>query len=112
MFWRVPLAVDQPSYVRFRSWLEKLADDAGGFSAIWFQEVRRHLGTDAAHVHGGLLAPTPGGSAVRERRGPDAQLMPSMARVSARVAGSLPKVSAIWTTRLTRSAFVGVPISG
>jgi hypothetical protein len=43
-------------YLRFRAWLEELAEDAGGLSAIWFEEVRRHLGTDAAHVHGGLLA--------------------------------------------------------
>ena len=43
-------------YLRFRSWLDELAEDAGGLSAIWFEEVRRHLGTDAAHVHGGFLA--------------------------------------------------------
>ena len=43
-------------YLRFRAWLEELAEDAGGLSAIWFEEVRRHLGTDAAHVYGGLLA--------------------------------------------------------
>ena len=24
--------------------------------AIWFEEVRRHAGTDAAHVYGGLMA--------------------------------------------------------
>lgn len=43
-------------YLRFRSWLEELAEDAGGLAAIYYEEVRRHLGTDAAHVHGGLLA--------------------------------------------------------
>jgi hypothetical protein len=43
-------------YLRFSAWLEDLAEDAGGLSAIWFEEVRRHLGTDAAHVYGGLLA--------------------------------------------------------
>ena len=43
-------------YVRFRAWLDQLADDAGPITAIHFEEVRRHVGTDAAHVFGGLLA--------------------------------------------------------
>ncbi|PTN01254.1 hypothetical protein C8N32_11544 [Rhodovulum imhoffii] len=43
-------------YVRFRAWLERLATDAGPIGAIHFEEVRRHVGTDAAHVFGGLLA--------------------------------------------------------
>ena len=43
-------------YVRFRAWLDQLAADAGPIGAIHFEEVRRHVGTDAAHVFGGLLA--------------------------------------------------------
>ena len=43
-------------YVRFRAWLDRLAADAGPIGAIHFEEVRRHAGTDAAHVYGGLLA--------------------------------------------------------
>ena len=43
-------------YLRFRAWLEGIAEDAPGIAAIHFEEVRRHLSTDAAHVHGGLLA--------------------------------------------------------
>ncbi len=43
-------------YVRFRAWLERLAADVGPIGAIHFEEVRRHVGTDAAHVFGGLLA--------------------------------------------------------
>jgi hypothetical protein len=43
-------------YLRFRGWLEQLANDAGAITAIHFEEVRRHAGTDAAHVYGGLLA--------------------------------------------------------
>ena len=43
-------------YLRFRGWLEQLARDAGPIMAIHFEEVRRHVGTDAAHVYGGLLA--------------------------------------------------------
>jgi hypothetical protein len=43
-------------YLRFRSWLDALAADAGGIGVIHHEEVRRHISTDAAHVHGGLLA--------------------------------------------------------
>jgi Holliday junction resolvasome RuvABC endonuclease subunit len=43
-------------YLRFRAWLDELAEDAGGLAAIWFEEVRRHIGTDAAHAYGGFLA--------------------------------------------------------
>ena len=43
-------------YLRFRGWLDQLAGDAGPISAIYFEEVRRHVGTDAAHVFGGLMA--------------------------------------------------------
>ncbi|MBR7621453.1 hypothetical protein JKL49_18825 [Phenylobacterium sp. 20VBR1] len=42
-------------YLRFRRWLEQLQVDAGPISAVYFEEVRRHVGTDAAHVYGGLL---------------------------------------------------------
>ncbi len=43
-------------YLRFRAWLEQLAAEAGPIAAIRYEEVRRHIGTDAAHVFGGLLA--------------------------------------------------------
>jgi Holliday junction resolvasome RuvABC endonuclease subunit len=43
-------------YLRFRAWLEELLEDAGGLAAVWFEEVRRHAGTDAAHAYGGFLA--------------------------------------------------------
>ncbi|MCE8556335.1 hypothetical protein KBY29_18630 [Ruegeria pomeroyi] len=43
-------------YLRFANWLTELDRLSGPIAAIWFEEVRRHLGTDAAHVHGGLLA--------------------------------------------------------
>lgn len=42
-------------YLRFRRWLEQLQVDAGPIGAVYFEEVRRHVGTDAAHVYGGLL---------------------------------------------------------
>ena len=43
-------------YLRFRAWLDRIAGDTAGIAAIHFEEVRRHVGTDAAHVYGGLLA--------------------------------------------------------
>jgi hypothetical protein len=43
-------------YLRFQTWLEGMADDTGGVAAIYFEEVRRHIGTDAAHIYGGFLA--------------------------------------------------------
>jgi len=43
-------------FLRFRRWLEQLDIDAGPIEAVYFEEVRRHVGTDAAHVYGGLLA--------------------------------------------------------
>ena len=43
-------------YLRFRAWLDGIAEDVGGVSAIYFEEVRRHIGTDAAHLYGGFLA--------------------------------------------------------
>lgn len=42
-------------YLRFRSWLEQIAADIG-IEAVYFEEVRRHVGTDAAHLYGGFLA--------------------------------------------------------
>jgi Holliday junction resolvasome RuvABC endonuclease subunit len=43
-------------YLRFGAWLESLIENAGGIDVVHHEEVRRHLSTDAAHVHGGLLA--------------------------------------------------------
>jgi len=43
-------------YLRFRNWLGCVRRDTGPIGAIHFEEVRRHAGTDAAHVYGGLLA--------------------------------------------------------
>lgn len=43
-------------YLRFTNWLTELDRLSGPIAAIWFEEVRRHAGTDAAHVYGGLMA--------------------------------------------------------
>jgi hypothetical protein len=43
-------------YLRFANWLAETDRLSGPIAAIWFEEVRRHVGTDAAHVYGGLMA--------------------------------------------------------
>ena len=44
------------AFVRFKAWLDELSGNSGQLSAIHFEEVRRHVGTTAAHVYGGFLA--------------------------------------------------------
>lgn len=41
-------------YLRFRHWLDEMSHI--GHCTVLFEEVRRHVGTDAAHVYGGFLA--------------------------------------------------------
>jgi Holliday junction resolvasome RuvABC endonuclease subunit len=41
-------------YLRFTRWLDEI--HAAPIAAIYFEEVRRHAGTDAAHVYGGFMA--------------------------------------------------------
>jgi len=47
-------------YLKFRQWLvtlkAKLEGSGGKLEMVFFEEVRGHKGTDAAHVYGGLLA--------------------------------------------------------
>jgi Holliday junction resolvasome RuvABC endonuclease subunit len=43
-------------WLRFRKWLDEMADGHGPIEAIYFEEVRRHVATDAAHMYGGFLA--------------------------------------------------------
>ena len=43
-------------YLRFTNWLGELDRLSGPIATLWFEEVRRHAGTDAAHVYGGLMA--------------------------------------------------------
>lgn len=42
-------------FVRFRKWLDDL-QESYPIDRVAFEEVRRHAGTDAAHVYGGLMA--------------------------------------------------------
>lgn len=43
-------------YLRFRRWLTEVKQSADGIHAVYFEEVRRHAGVDAAHAYGGFLA--------------------------------------------------------
>lgn len=41
--------------VRFRGYLNELQRDLGPFTAVVYEEVRRHLGVDAAHLYGAMI---------------------------------------------------------
>ena len=43
-------------YLRFKRWLSDMRHLASDIHSVYFEEVRRHAGVDAAHVYGGLLA--------------------------------------------------------
>jgi len=42
--------------LRFRAWLDKIYRQADGFDQLFYEQVRRHAGTDASHLYGGWLA--------------------------------------------------------
>jgi hypothetical protein len=43
-------------YLRFGKWLDQTLDVTGGIDAVYYEAVRRHIGTDASHAYGGFLA--------------------------------------------------------
>ena len=43
-------------FLRFKRWLSEVRASADDIHAVYFEEVRRHAGVDAAHVYGGLMA--------------------------------------------------------
>ena len=43
-------------YLRFKRWLTEIKQSAGVVGAVYFEEVRRHASTDAAHAYGGFMA--------------------------------------------------------
>ena len=43
-------------FLRFKRWLTEIKQSADGINAVYFEEVRRHLGVDAAHAYGGFMA--------------------------------------------------------
>jgi len=42
-------------YLRFKRWLNELRSVDQHINAVYFEEVRRHAGVDAAHAYGGFL---------------------------------------------------------
>jgi Holliday junction resolvasome RuvABC endonuclease subunit len=43
-------------YLRFRKWLTEIKQSGDGIDTVYFEEVRRHIGVDAAHAYGGFMA--------------------------------------------------------
>lgn len=42
-------------YLRFRNWLNEV-HKSNPLGAVYYEEVRRHIGVDAAHAYGGYMA--------------------------------------------------------
>jgi Holliday junction resolvasome RuvABC endonuclease subunit len=42
-------------FLRFKRWLNELCSVSSDIHAVYFEEVRRHAGVDAAHAYGGFL---------------------------------------------------------
>jgi Holliday junction resolvasome RuvABC endonuclease subunit len=43
-------------FLRFKRWLTEINQSCDGIDCLYFEEVRRHAGVDAAHAYGGFLA--------------------------------------------------------
>ena len=43
-------------YLRFKRWLTEIKQCADGIDLVVYEEVRRHVGVDAAHAYGGFMA--------------------------------------------------------
>ena len=43
-------------FLRFKRWLTEVKYSVDGIDCLHFEEVRRHVSTDAAHTYGGFLA--------------------------------------------------------
>jgi len=84
-------------YLRFQNWLSEMDRLVGPIATIYFEEVRRHVGTDAAHVFGGLMAVL---TAWAELRGVPYQGVPvGTIKKSATGRGNAPKQAMIDSAR-------------
>jgi Holliday junction resolvasome RuvABC endonuclease subunit len=43
-------------FLHFRSWLDEIKQRSSGIDRLYYEQVRRHAGTDASHLYGGWLA--------------------------------------------------------
>jgi hypothetical protein len=84
-------------YLRFTNWLTELDRLSGPIAAIWYEEVRRHAGTDASHIYGGLMATL---TAWAELRGVPYQGVPvGTIKIHATGKGNAPKEAMIAAAR-------------
>ncbi|MBL8419793.1 MAG: hypothetical protein JNK92_04075 [Dechloromonas sp.] len=42
-------------YLRFKRWLNEILSSSQHINTVFFEEVRRHAGVDAAHAYGGFM---------------------------------------------------------
>ena len=42
-------------FLRFKRWLNEVRSACHSINAVYFEEVRRHAGVDAAHAYGGFM---------------------------------------------------------
>ena len=42
-------------FLKFKNWLDEMEASYEVFDLVYFEEVRRHIGTDAAHKYGGFI---------------------------------------------------------
>ena len=71
-------------YLRFTNWLTELDRLSGPIAAIWYEEVRRHAGTDASHIYGGLMATLTAGPSFAACRTRESRSAPSSGTPPAR----------------------------
>ena len=87
----------RPGSLGQRADRRNVAPLSGPIAAIWFEEVRRHAGTDAAHVYGGLMATL---TAWAELRGVPYQGAPvGTVKIHATGKGNAPKEAMIAAAR-------------
>lgn len=43
-------------FLKFKRWLTDIKQGLDGIDIVYFEEVRRHAGVDAAHAYGGFMA--------------------------------------------------------
>lgn len=43
-------------WIRFRAWLQEIADGHGPITCVYYEEVRAHKGVDAAHMYAGFVS--------------------------------------------------------
>jgi hypothetical protein len=55
-------------FLRFKRWLTEIKQSCDGIDCLHFEEVRRHVSTDAAHAYGGFRPRSPRGASTTRSR--------------------------------------------